>query len=57
MRASEVSKGSCQNGVINKYRAAKAMIMGTISQTCCTEDTVSICTLLYVALVHLLNYI
>ena len=34
-----------------------AMIMGTISQTCRTEDTVNIGILLYVGLVHLLNYI
>ena len=28
------STGSCQKGVINRYSAAREMIMGTINQTC-----------------------
>lgn len=39
MRAREDSRGSCQNGVINKYSDAMAMTMGTISQTCGKENT------------------
>ena len=48
MRAREDSTGSCQNGVINKYRDAMAMTMGTISQTCSTKNTDNIGTSLHV---------